>query len=170
MTAGLLAALAAFGLFLAGHVLLFQVCDIQKRFNAMALTWLVLVAGYAVLEAVFRRVLPAALVTPGIGPWLNGAVVYLLLFLIYCCFYFTDHSLSVAYMLELEQRPGKTMTLGELKARFPHDVMLRERLADLIVHHYVVPDGECYRLAPKGKLFAGTLGGIKRMLRLEPGG
>ena len=45
-----------------------------------------------------------------------------------------------------------------------------QRLADLIANGYVVQEGEYYRLAPKGKVFAGTLGTIKRMLNLEPGG
>lgn len=170
MTAGLLAAFGAFALFLIGHIALFQLCDIKKRFHAMALTWLVLVASYLALYVVFRRSLPASLVTPGFLPWLNGGIIYLLLFLIYCCFYFTDHSLSVAYMLELESRPGKTLTRSELKARFPHDEMLRQRLGDLIANKYVIQEGEYYRLTPKGLMFAGGLGGIKRMLRLEPGG
>ena len=177
MTPGLLAAFSSFLLFLVGHVVLFQLFTITKRFQAMAATWVTLLAVYGILYAGFLRCLPAAFVPvepvaslSGVVGILNGAVVYLLLFLIYCCFYFTDHSLSVAYMIELEHRPGKTMTRTELITRFPHDAMLRQRLADLIANSYVVQEGECYRLAPKGKLFAGTLGTIKRMLKLEPGG
>lgn len=170
MTTGLLAAFSSFVLFLIGHVLLFQLFDIKKRFNAMALTWFVLLAAYGILYAVFVHHLPASFVSPGIVGILNGAVVYLLLFLIYCCFYFTDHSLSVAYMIELEHRPGKTMTRAQLKERFPHDAMLRQRFADMMVSGYVIQEGECYRLTSKGKLFAGILGTIKRLLKLEPGG
>lgn len=177
MTAGLLAAFFSFLLFLIGHVLLFQIFIISKRFNAMAATWFILLTAYGVLYAGLVRWLPSAFVSPepvgsltGVVGVVNGAVVYLLLFLIYCCLYFTDHSLSVAYMIELEHRPGKTITRAQLKERFPHDAMLRRRLADLIANSYVVQDGEYYQLAPKGKLFAGTLGTIKRMLRLEPGG
>jgi hypothetical protein len=177
MTPGLLAAFSSFLLFLIGHVILFQLFTVTKRFQAMAATWLALLAAYLVLYALFLRCLPAAFVSAepvvslsGLVGILNGMVVYLLLFLIYCCLYFTDHSLSVAYMIELEHRPGKTMTRTELIQRFPHEAMLQQRLADLIANSYVVQEGEYYRLAPKGRLFAGTLGTIKRMLKLEPGG
>jgi hypothetical protein len=177
MTAGLLAGFLTFVLFLIAHVLLFQLFDITKRFNAMALTWFVLLAAYGALYSLFIHRLPAAFVSAdpvwsmvGVVGVLNGAVVYLLLFLIYCCFYFTDHSLSVAYMIELEHRPGKTMTRAQLKERFPHEPMLRQRLTDLVANGYVIQEGEYYRLAPKGKLFAGTLGTMKRFLKLEPGG
>jgi hypothetical protein len=177
MTPGLLAAFLSFFLFLIGHVVLFQVFTVTKRFQAMAATWVALLAAYGVLYAAFLRCLPAAFVSaepvaslPGLMGILNGVVVYLLLFLIYCCFYFTDHSLSVAYMIELEHCPGKTMTRTELIKRFPHDAMLRQRLADLVANSYVIQEGEYYRLAPKGKLFAGILGAIKRLLKLEPGG
>jgi hypothetical protein len=177
MTAGLLAALVSFFLFLIGHVVLFQLFTITKRFNAMAVLWFVLLAAYAVSYALFLRYLPPAFVSTnpvfslaGLIAIVNGAVIYLLLFLVYLCLYFTDHSLSVAYMLELEGRPGKTMTRTELEARFPHYAMLEQRLDDLIANSYVVREGEFYRLASKGKLFVGTLGTMKRFLKLEPGG
>ena len=177
MTPGLLAAFSSFFLFLIGHVVLFQLFTVTKRFQAMATTWVALLAAYSVLYPAFLRCLPAAFVSAepvaslsGLVGILNGMVVYLLLFLIYCCLYFTDHSLSVAYMLELEHRPGKTMTRTELIKCFPPDALLRQRLADLIANSYVIQEGDYYRLAPKGKLFAGTLGTIKRMLKLEPGG
>jgi hypothetical protein len=177
MTAGLLAAISTFLLFLIAQVLLFHLFTITKRFNAMSLIWFVLLAAYGRLYVVFLRWLPAAFVSPetiwsvpGVVGILNGAIIYLLLFLVYCCFYFTDHSLSVAYMIELEHRPGKTMTRDQLKERFPHEAMLSQRLADLVANGYVVQEGEYYRLTPKGRLFAGVLGGLKRFLKLEPGG
>jgi hypothetical protein len=62
------------------------------------------------------------------------------------------------------------MTRQDLKERFPHDGMLQQRLADLIASGYACREGEHYRLLRKGMLFAGTLGGIKRFLKLGPGG
>lgn len=177
MTPGLLAAFATFVLFLIGQIALFQLFDIRSRFNALALIWLSLLVAYGFLYTVFLHYLPAVFVYP--GPTLawpgiigiaNGVVIYLLLFLVYCCFYFTDHSLCVAFMIELEGRPSRRMTRQDLKERFPHDKMLQQRLADLIASGYVYQEGEHYRLAGKGVLFAGTLGGIKRFLKLEPGG
>ncbi len=177
MTPGLLAAFVSFFLFLIGHVVLFQLFTITKRFQAMAVAWFILLAVYGGLYVVFLCCLPAGLVfaepvasLSGVASILNGAVVYLLLFLIYCCVYFTDHSLSVAYMIELEHRPGRTMTRTELKERFPHDAMLQQRLADLIANRYVVQEGEHYRLDTKGKCLTAVLGNVKRFLKLEPGG
>ncbi len=177
MTPGLLAACASFGLFLIGHIILFHTSNIQSRFKAMALLWLVLLVAYGFLYAELLHRLPQTLVyarpvlsLPGIVGIINGAVTYLLLFLVYCCLYFTDHSLSVAFMIEIEGRPGRRITRQELKERFPHDEMLRQRLADLVANGYVCKEQEQYRLAAKGLLFAGSLGTIKRFLKLEPGG
>jgi hypothetical protein len=177
MTPGLLAACVSFVLFLIGHVILFQTCNIQGRFKAMALLWFVLLGAYAISYAVLLHWLPQTLVYagpvlsfPGIVGIVNGMVIYLLFFLIYCCLYFTDHSLSVAFMIELEGRPSRQMTRQELKERFPHDEMLRQRFADLIANGYVHQEQDHYRLAGKGLLFAGTLGAMKRFLKLEPGG
>jgi hypothetical protein len=177
MTPGLLSAFATFGLFLIGQVALFQLFNIQRRFNALALVWFVLLAAYGVFYAFLLHHLPLALVYAGpVLSWseiigiVNGAVLYLLLFLVYCCLYFTDHSLCVAFMIELEGRPSRRMTRQDLKERFPHDKMLQQRLSDLIASGYACQEGQHYRLARKGVLFAGALGGIKRFLNLEPGG
>jgi hypothetical protein len=177
MTPGILACFAAFFLFLVGQIALFQLFDIRRRFNALALLWLVLLAAYGYLYALFLHRLPSSLVLPGpvlslpgIIAIANGVVIYLLMFLVYCCLYFTDHSLCVAFMIELESRPGRRMTREELKKRFPHYEMLQQRLADLIESGYVLREGEHYRLTSKGKLFAGTLGGMKYFLKLAPGG
>ena len=174
MTPGILAAFAGFFLFLVGHVLLFQLFTIRRRFQAMVALWAALLAAYGILCVVFHRHLPAAFVSSEpvvqVVGVLNGVAIYLLMFLVYLCIYFTDHSLSVAFMIELEHRPGRRMTREELKQRFPHDAMLRQRFADLEANHYVIREGDSYRLAPKGKLFVATLGSMKRFLKLEPGG
>jgi predicted transcriptional regulator len=78
--------------------------------------------------------------------------------------------LCLSYMIEFESRPLKKMTIEEIKQHFSYDALLAGRLDDLVANHYVVREGEQYRLAPKGQLFASTLGTIKRMLKLEPGG
>jgi hypothetical protein len=177
MTPGLLAAFATFTLFLLGQVILFQLFNIQRRFNALALIWFALLAAYGLLYATLLSRLPptliypgSALTCPGIIGIANGLFIYLLLFLVYCCLYFTDHSLCVAFMIELEGRPNRRMTRQDLKERFPHDKMLQQRFSDLIASGYVSREGEHYRLLKKGKLFAGTLGGMKRFLKLGPGG
>ena len=177
MIAGLLTAFICFAVFLVTQLALAHLAPATHRLKAMAVTWLVLLALYVALYGPLQNALPAALL-PAEGlsrlaravNFFNGALVYLLVFLGFVCFYCTDHSLCLAYMIEFENRPAKTMTIEEIKQHFSYDALLAGRLDDLVANHYVVREGEQYRLAPKGQLFAGTLGTIKRMLKLEPGG
>ena len=103
--------------------------------------WFALLAPYCAMLLFFQHRLPSAwLAETNFEVWVsfvNGAVVYLLLFLIYLCLYFTDHSLTIVYAIELELR-GQ-MTHDDIKRRFPYDAMLEQRLADLIANHYVDP-------------------------------
>jgi len=175
MIPSLLAATLTFFAFLVGHVVLFNLFIIERRFQALVATWLILLALYAGLYCIFQQHLPLAwqstaplLSIVGIVALLNGVVIYLLLFLIYCCFYFVDHSLTVAFAIEFDLRGS--MTIEDLKKRFPYDVMLAQRLEDLIANHYVTREGDAYRLAHKGLCFVAVLGSVKRFLRLEPGG
>jgi len=172
MMPGLLAAGIAIVAFLVVQVVIFNLCRVVRRFQALAGMWFVLLAVYGAMFALLQQRLPAAwLAETDFERWVsfvNGGIVYLLLFLIYLCLYFTDHSLTVAYAIELELHGH--MTRDEIKQRFPHDRMLQQRLADLVSNRYLIQEGESFRLAPKGKLFAGTLGTIKRCLKLEPGG
>ena len=172
MMPGLLAAAISFVAFLVVQVALFNLCTIRRRFQALASMWFGLLALYGVLVAVLQWHLPthwlaATQLETTIGI-LNGAAVYLLLFLVYCCFYFTDHSLTVAFAIEFEARGS--MTRADLKQRFPYDTMLAQRLDDLIANRYVVRNGDAYQLAPKGQRFVAILGTLKRFLKLEPGG
>jgi len=172
MMPGLLAAAICIVAFLVMQVAVFNLAPVGRRFDALTGMWLGLLPLYITVFALFQHRLPASWLAVSkleiIVSGINGAVVYLLLFLIYLCFYFTDHSLTVAYTIELERR-GQ-MTRDDIKQRFPHDAMLRQRLADLITNGYVIQEGEYYRLAHKGRAFAGTLGTMKRFLKLEPGG
>jgi hypothetical protein len=177
MAPGLLAAFICFAVFLITQIVLVHLIVVTNRLKAMALTWLVLLALYVALYGPLENALPAALLpAEGLSDlarrvnFVNGALVYLMMFLSYACFYYTDHSLCLAYMIEFESRPLKKMTIEEIKQHFSYDALLAGRLDDLVANHYVVREGEQYRLAPKGQLFAGTLGTIKRMLKLEPGG
>jgi hypothetical protein len=172
MMPGLLAAAITIGVFLAVQVAIFNLFHIVRRFQALAAMWFALLALYVAMFLFFQHRLPQVwLAETDFERWVsfvNGAVVYLLLFLIYLCLYFTDHSLTVAYAIEFEQR-GQ-MTRDDIKRRFPHNAMLEQRLADLTANSYVVRSGDAYCLAPKGKFFVSTLGTLKRLLKLELGG
>jgi len=177
MISGLVSAVCSFVLFLIGHVLLFQLFTITRRFQALVATWFVLLVAYLMIYLFMERHFPAvpASSSPsssyeGLVGFVNGIVVYLLFFLIYCCLYFTDHSLSIAFMIELEDRPQKKMTRNELTQRFPFDAFLKQRITDLEESKFIIREGDYIRVAPKGKLCAATLGSLKRFLKLEPGG
>ncbi len=177
MIPGLLAASACFVLFLALSIGIFQLAPDVHRFGTMAKLWLVLLVVYVPLYFLFQHLLPTpiAAVLPlnslkGAVNFGNGMLIFTFMYLNFCALYTSDHGLSLAFMFELEGRADKQMTLDQLRERFPYDALLRGRLIDLEANHFVICEGEYFRLAPKGKLFATVLGGLKRFLRLEPGG
>jgi hypothetical protein len=177
MVPGLLAAFICIAVFLVTQIALVHVMVVTNRLKAMAITWLVLVALYVALYHPLQHALPPALLPEeSVSDFVRranfviGLVVYLLMFLTYGCFYYTDHSLCLAYMVEIEKRPQKRMALSEIKQHFPYDAMLARRLEDLMASQYVVRDGEHYRLDTKGKCLTAVTGPLKRFLNLEPGG
>lgn len=177
MIAGLLCAVICFALFLATIIAWFNRSPGVHRFGAMAKAWLVLLLVYLPVYFFVAQPLTARVAAPlpiselaGAVNLVNGMVVFTLMYLSFCVLYSSDHGLSLAFMFELEGKTDKRMTLAELIQRFPYDAMLRGRLTDLEANGFVVREGEYFRLAPKGRFVAGFLGGIKRFLKLEPGG
>jgi hypothetical protein len=177
MITGLLAAVICFLIFLATIIVWFHRTPGVHRFGAMARTWLVLLVLYIPLYFSLRHLLPASVSTAlpltslsGAVPFLNGMLVFTFMYLNFCALYTSDHGLSLAFMFELEGKAEKQMTLDELIRRFPYDAMLKGRLSDLEANNFVIGEGEYFRLAPKGRFVATLLGGIKRLLKLEPGG
>jgi hypothetical protein len=177
MIPGLLAATLCFGLFLAIIIAWFHIAPEVHRFATMARVWLTLLILYVPLYLLLQDLLPSAFaaVAPlkslkGAVNFANGVLVFTLMYLNFCALYTSDHGLSLAFMFELEGRADKRMTLDELIQRFPYDAMLKGRLSDLEANNFVIREGEYFRLAPKGRFVATFLGGIKRFLKLEPGG
>jgi hypothetical protein len=174
---GILAAVICFLIFLATIIVWFHRTPGVHRFGAMARTWLVLLVLYIPLYFFVRHLLPVSVsqalpltTLGGAVSFLNGMIVFTFMYLNFCALYTSDHGLSLAFMFELESKADKQMTLNELIHRFPYDAMLKGRLSDLEANYFVVRDGEHFRLSPKGRLVATILGGIKRFLKLEPGG
>jgi hypothetical protein len=177
MIGGLLAAVICFILFLATIIAWFHRAPGVHRFGAMARTWLVLLLIYLPVYFFVAQPLTVRLAAAlplsdiqGAVNFVNGIVVFTLMYLSFCVLYSSDHGLSLAFMFELEDKTDKRMTLEQLIERFPYDAMLRGRLSDLEGNGFVIREGEYFRLAPKGRFIAGFLGGLKRFLKLEPGG
>jgi hypothetical protein len=177
MIPGFLAATSCFVLFLAIIIAWFHIAPKVHRFGTMVRVWLMLLVVYVPLYFLFQEVLPPsfAAVVPlnslkGAVNFANGMLIFTFMYLNFCALYSSDHGLSLAFMFELEAKTDKRMTLEQLIQRFPYDSMLRGRLSDLEANGFVIREGEYFRLAPKGRFLAGFLGGLKRFLKLEPGG
>lgn len=177
MILGLLAAFTCFALFLGSIIVWFSIAPEVHRFGAMARVWLILLITYAPIFFVLQHILPESFVTnapfdslTGAIHFLNGMLLFTFMYLSFCALYTSDHGLSLAFMFELEGRAGKRMTLTELKQRFPYEALLRGRLSDLESNKFAFREGKYFQLTRKGQFLAAILGGLKRFLKLEPGG
>jgi hypothetical protein len=178
MLSGIFAAFLCIALFIGVVVLRFHRPPVGQRLQVMTRIWVLLLPVYAALYFGLRAVLPAWLgcTLPwrdlnGLAAFLNGILLYGLLFFAWCyCYFCADHSLSVLYMMALEDTPTRRLSLDEIKKAFPYEEMLRQRLLDLQNNGFVVVEGEAFSLTKKGRRNARIAGGLKRFLHLEPGG
>jgi hypothetical protein len=178
MLSGILASFLCLALFIIVVVARFQFPPVGHRLSVMIRIWMLLLPVYAVLYFGVRAALPTWLGcplpwhdVPGLAAFLNGALLYALLFLAWCyCYFCTDHSLSVLYMMALETTPTRRLSMDDLKKAFPYEKLLQERLLDLQNNGFVVVKDDAYSLTKKGRRNARIAGGLKRFLRLEPGG
>ena len=178
MLSGICSAFLCVALFILAVVMRFNRPPVGHRLRAMMRIWVLLLLVYVALYFGVRSMLPAWLGCPlpwrdleGLAAFLNGALLYALLFFAWCyCYFCADHSLSVLYMMALEDTPAKRMTLDDLKKAFPYEKMLRQRLLDLQNNGFVVVTDDAYWLTKKGRRNAMIAGGLKQFLHLEPGG
>ena len=178
MLSGILVAFLCLALFILVVVVRFQIPPVGHRLGAMIRIWTLLLPVYVVLYFGVRAALPTWLGCPlpwreieGLAAFLNGALLYGLLLLAWCyCYFCTDHSLSVLYMLALEDTQTRRMSLDDLKKAFPYEAMLRQRLLDLQNNGFVVVTDGVFSLTRKGRRNARIAGGLKQFLNLEPGG
>jgi hypothetical protein len=178
MLSGICAAFLCLVLFIVGVVVRFNRPPVGHRLHAMMRIWALLLPVYVALYFGLRAVLPTWLSCPppwndlqGFAAFLNGVLLYALLFFAWCyCYFCADHSLSVLYMMALENTPARRMTLEDLKKAFPYEGMLRQRLLDLQNNGFVVVVDDAFSLTKKGRRNARIAGGLKRSLHLEPGG
>ena len=169
MLPGICSAFLTFAVFLVAVVVRFHLPRAGHRLQAMMLIWTLLLAVYGGIYRAFDT--PPLTSLEGIVFFGNGILIYLFLFLTFCyCYLVSDYSLSVLYMMALEDEPGRCLTLDGLRGMFPYDELLRQRLRDLEANHFVVRRGEHYELTPKGKSRARVAGAVRKFLNLEPGG
>ena len=178
MLSGISAAFLCLALFILAVVARFRFVPVGHRLQVMMRIWALLLPVYAGLYFGTRAALPTWLGCPvpwhnleGLGAFLNGALLYALLFLAWCyCYFCTDHSLSVLYMMALENTSIKRMTLDDLKKAIPYEELLRQRLLDLQNNGYVEVKNDSFLLTKKGRRNAKIAGRLKQFLHLEPGG
>jgi len=178
MLSGISAAVLSLALFIAAVVMRFHRPPVGHRLHVMMRIWALLLPVHVALYFAVRATLPAWLGCPlpwhdleGLAAFLNGALLYTLLFLAWCyCYFCTDHSLSVLYMMALEETDTRRLSLDDIKKAFPYEEMLRQRLLDLQNNGFVVVIDETFSLTEKGRRNAKIAGGLKRFLHLEPGG
>ena len=159
MLSGICAAFLCLALFIGAVVVRFHRSPVGHRLHAMMRIWALFLLVYVALYFGLRAALPAWLGCPlpwrnleGLADFLNGALLYALLFLLWsCCYFCADHSLSVLYMMALEDTSTKRMTLEDLKKAFPYEEMLRQRLLDLQNNGFVLIKDDAFSLTKKGR-------------------
>lgn len=169
MLPGICAAVITFLVFLVAVVVRFHLPRVRHRLQTMTRIWALLLVVYAGIYRTFET--PSLTSLEGIIFFGNGVVIYLLSFLAFCyCYFVSDHSLSVLYLMTLEDRSPKRLSPDELKQTFPYDDLLAQRLCDLEANDLVLREGDHYRLTGNGTNRARVAGKLKTFLNLEPGG
>jgi hypothetical protein len=101
----------------------------------------------------------------------NGLAIYVFLWFGYCQFYFVvDRAISVRFMIELENAPGKRLTRQQLTEVYDLDEMLTRRLRQVVSEKYVIVESGYYRNSWKGHYEALLFSFLKRYLQLGRGG
>ncbi|MEI6083868.1 MAG: hypothetical protein WCS70_06160 [Verrucomicrobiota bacterium] len=165
MLPGIFSAFITFAAFVIAVVVRFNRPPVGHRLKAMIRIWAMLLALYAGLYWVSGGKVAGTL--ESVVFLINGVLIYGLLFCTFCyCYFVSDHSLSMLFMLAMQDR----LSLDEIKRQFPYDELLRQRMIDLENNHFAVRRGESFELTPKGRSRARVAGTLKRFLNLEPGG
>jgi hypothetical protein len=100
-----------------------------------------------------------------------GLGLYIFLWLGYCQFYFIiDRSISVRFMIEINESPHKALSFKELKELYSPDYIFRRRLDQMVDNgHLEIKNGKYINTA-KGKIEGRLFKFLKELLRLGPGG
>ena len=109
--------------------------------------------------------------TKGImAAYVNGAVLYLFLFLSYAQFYFLiDRGISARILVELLDAGG-SLRLEELRKRYDPRVLQDRRLTDMMYGGHIREQNGIYTLSKKGRLLANVFRCGKKIFHFYPGG
>jgi hypothetical protein len=100
-----------------------------------------------------------------------GLVCYVwLLFAFMETYYTLNTSVSLRVVSEIAASPGGSMTLEELKARYPYGWMISQRLRMLADQDLVRERGGRFSASPKAIWLSGLFVLVKRILRLGESG
>src|SRR3989338_337181 len=103
--------------------------------------------------------------------YINGALIYIFLFLSFGQFYFlVDRGVSARILIELFQANGQHMDEREIAKNYTLHDMQSRRIDDMVYGKYVIRDGSSVGLTPKGMIMAKIFLSSKKLLRLYPGG
>jgi len=170
MLKGILIALFCFILFLLIHVVIFHNRPIKKRFHTMVMIFYSLFPIYILIYFLTPGFLTQSISSIIVG-FLNGIVIYVLLFLGYFGFYFIiDRSISVRIMIELENSPEKQLTFEQIKEVYSMDDMLSRRLKHMVGSNYIIENSGYYKNTRKGRYEARLFRFLKEYLKLGRGG
>src|SRR5262245_9453278 len=157
------AAVAWFAAFVLVHILGWRAGHGHAR-------WLLLTYLGSVIATLATVIGLAASATSAILPVVLALMTSACLFVIYVpAVYTVLTSLSVQSMV-LMRRRGGALSLAELYGRFAGRAIVEDRLATLTSSGYLTPEGERYRLTPRGRTLARAFAFVKEWWRLGAGG
>lgn len=170
---GLLAGVAWFGIFLAGHFLALRIFGPAVRPRA---TQLILMGGIVALP--FSLAHPLSLPFESDlaqGGWLMGTIwgwlTLIGLFVMYMPFYYTVvASLSVKTIILLSRRQDFAMPLSTVRGQFVSRALVAQRLQTMKDNGFLVETSNGYALTPKGRTIATLFSAVKRVWKLGAGG
>ena len=170
MLEGILIALFCFILFLLIHVVIFHNRQVKKRFNTLVMIFLSLFPIYVLIYSLTSDFL-TNFTSSALVSFLNGILIYILLFFGYGHFYFlVDRSISVRTMVELENSRERKLTYEQLKEVYSPDNLLLRRVGEMLNGKYIIENSGCYKTTRKGRYQARLCKFLKEYLQLGPGG
>ena len=170
MLEGILIALFCFILFLLIHVVIFHNRQVKKRFNTLVMIFLSLFPIYVLIYSLTSDFL-TNFTSSALVSFLNGILIYILLFFGYGHFYFlVDRSISVRTMVELENSRERKLTYEQLKEVYSPDNLLLRRVGEMLNGKYIIENSGCYKTTRKGRYQARLCKLLKEYLQLGPGG
>lgn len=183
MIKGILLGFLCFILFLILHIVIFRYFKIRRHFAALRTIFFSLIPVYALLFfALPEEFLSIMTLRPEIATPLNtflsvafnfslGLVLYIFLWFGYCQFYFiVDRSISVRFMIEIENSLNKALNFEELKKIYSPDYVYLHRLDQMVKTKYLLFEDGKYINTRKARILAIVFRFLKKLLRIWPGG